>query len=150
MAPALTLVAPSGMTGDDRRAWAHAAHEAIGDVPPDLLRAAVAEAKLTADHPSKIVPAIAKYLRERRERLAQFSTTMERPTALLTDKRQAIPHDETQAILRAAGVRTIDNDPSTPTEIKGGTDKPGRTPTREDYIRLGVDPAVLDRQDDAA
>ena len=60
--PALTLTSPSGMTQDERKAWAHAAYKAIGDVSREKLEPAVMEAMKTADHPSKIVPAIRKYL----------------------------------------------------------------------------------------
>lgn len=35
--------------------------------------------------------------------------------------------------------------PSQPAKVSGGSDRRGRTPTREDYLRMGVDPAVLDR-----
>lgn len=62
IAPALTLTSPSGMTQDERKAWAHAAYKAIGDVPAERLENAVHEAMKTVDHPSKIVPAIRKAL----------------------------------------------------------------------------------------
>lgn len=50
------------MTQDERKAWAHAAYKAIGDVPAEQLADAVHEAMKTVDHPSKIVPAIRRAL----------------------------------------------------------------------------------------
>ncbi len=93
------------MGRDDRRAWLNAAYRVIGDVPPDMLAKATREAMKTADHPSKIVPAITKALREDAERRARLAVTIDTTPNQLTYKPQPVPYEETQAILRAAGVR---------------------------------------------
>jgi len=58
LTPCLQLCAPVGMTVEDRDTWFDAAYMAVGHLPPDVLRAAALRAMQTADHPSKIVPAI--------------------------------------------------------------------------------------------
>jgi len=58
--PLLTLVAPTGMTQEERKGWLHAAHMALGDMTPAALSVAVREAMRTVDHPAKIVSAIRK------------------------------------------------------------------------------------------
>jgi hypothetical protein len=60
LAPLLSLVAPTGMSQDERKAWTAAAFAALSDVPHDLLRVGVSRATTSVDHPSKIIPAIRK------------------------------------------------------------------------------------------
>lgn len=64
----LALVVPVGMTEDGRREWLSVAWETVKHLPSDLLSAGAAEARKTADHPSKIVPAIMAYAEPRLER----------------------------------------------------------------------------------
>lgn len=80
----LALVVPAGMDEAARRDWLAVAWETLRGLPGDLLRIGGAKARLVADHPSKIVPAImdevsgilrqrqdaARDDRERRDRLA--------------------------------------------------------------------------------
>ncbi len=80
----LALVVPAGMDEAARRDWLSVAWETLQGLPGDLLRIGGAKARLVADHPSKIVPAIMEEVsgllrqrqesarddRERRERLA--------------------------------------------------------------------------------
>lgn len=54
----LALVVPAGMGEDARVEWLTAAWEATGHLPADLLAIGAAKARLVADHPAKIVPAI--------------------------------------------------------------------------------------------
>lgn len=58
--PCLQLVAPVGMDDDSQEAWLEAAFVALKGIPIALLKRGAAQAMLTADHPSKVVPAIAK------------------------------------------------------------------------------------------
>lgn len=58
LTPCLQLCAPVGMTVEDRDTWFDAAYMAVGHLPADVLRKAAIRAMQTADHPSKIVPAI--------------------------------------------------------------------------------------------
>ena len=80
----LALVVPAGMDEAARRDWLSVAWETLHGLPGDLLRIGAAKARLVADHPAKIVPAImdevsgllrqrqdmARDGRERRDRLA--------------------------------------------------------------------------------
>jgi hypothetical protein len=67
----LALVAPVGMTEENRRDWLAVAWQTLKDIPPDILAAGAKKARLRCDHPSKIVPAIveetAEAMRWRRE-----------------------------------------------------------------------------------
>ena len=63
--PLLTLVAPTGMTGEERKLWLHAAMTALSDLNVGQIEDGAREAMKTADHPSKIVPAIRKSLEGR-------------------------------------------------------------------------------------
>lgn len=58
LVPCLSLTSGVGMKAEDQRIWLNAAYKALADVPLDLLQRGCAAAMRTADHPSKIVPAI--------------------------------------------------------------------------------------------
>ena len=57
----LTLAVPSGMTEDDRANWLTVAAMEVRDIPSSYFAQACKHARRTADHPSKIVPAICKF-----------------------------------------------------------------------------------------
>jgi len=57
----LTLAVPSGMTEDDRANWLTVAAMEVRDIPNSYFAQACKHARRTADHPSKIVPAICKF-----------------------------------------------------------------------------------------
>lgn len=61
----LALVVPVGMTEEARREWLAVAWQTLNHLPSDLLSAGCLEARKTADHPSKIVPAIIAYAEPR-------------------------------------------------------------------------------------
>lgn len=70
--PCLALAGAVGMNEGDRREWLEAAFIAVGDMPIGLLEEGAKAALRTADHPSKIVPAIMKAVGEdwrRRQRV---------------------------------------------------------------------------------
>lgn len=54
----LALVAPVGMTEESRREWLSVAWQTLKHLPPDILASGCGAARMTCDHPSKIVPAI--------------------------------------------------------------------------------------------
>lgn len=54
----LSLVAPTGYTAGDRKAWLTAAAMTLKGIPAHLLERGVSHACRTCDHPSKVVPAI--------------------------------------------------------------------------------------------
>ncbi|SNT07200.1 hypothetical protein SAMN06295912_13622 [Sphingomonas laterariae] len=58
LTPVLALSAGVGMSADDRGEWLAAAATALDGIPADLLAIGIEAARRTADHPSKIVPAI--------------------------------------------------------------------------------------------
>jgi hypothetical protein len=62
--PILNLVAPTGMSEDDRTAWFASAGMALAGIPLDLLKRGVAKALIEADHPAKIVRTIMLDVRE--------------------------------------------------------------------------------------
>ena len=54
----LTLVAPSGLTAEDRQAWLAVARQTLTGIPADLLTFGCAEARKRCRFPSEIVPTI--------------------------------------------------------------------------------------------
>lgn len=96
VSPLLTLVAPTGMTQDERKGWMHAAFSALGDVNAGDLERAVSAAMRTVDHPSKIVPAIRAEL----GRSYQPTSTIIPQRYLPEPPREVVPFEETQAILK--------------------------------------------------
>lgn len=54
----LALVAPAGMTEENRRDWLGVAWRTLEHLPSDLLAIGCAEARKSCDHPAKIVPTI--------------------------------------------------------------------------------------------
>lgn len=54
----LALVAPAGMTEENRRDWLAVAWQTLKHLPSDLLSIGCAEARKSCDHPAKIVPTI--------------------------------------------------------------------------------------------
>lgn len=58
ISPCLQLVAPVGMDEESQATWIEAAFVALEDIPIGPLKRGCAAALRTADHPSKIVPAI--------------------------------------------------------------------------------------------
>lgn len=54
----LTLVAPTGMTAEDRQAWVAVARETLSGIPADLLREGCAYVRQHCRFPSEIVPTI--------------------------------------------------------------------------------------------
>jgi hypothetical protein len=63
----LALVAPAGMTEENRRDWLTVAWQTLQDVPPDILRVGANIARQKCDHPSKIVPTILEETKEQRK-----------------------------------------------------------------------------------
>lgn len=58
LAPCLALASGATMTAEVRREWLVAAYAALGHLPQDLIERGAKVAMHSADHPSKIVPAI--------------------------------------------------------------------------------------------
>jgi hypothetical protein len=58
LAPCLALASGIGMSKEDQRVWLNAAYRALDGIPIALLKRGCDAAMKTADHPSKIVPAI--------------------------------------------------------------------------------------------
>ena len=102
----LTLVAPSGMTQDDRHAWVAVAKQTLSGIPADLLQRGCAKARLTCRFASEIVPTIAAEVQDqwnwRKRRLAEEQLAYENRNAPRIERRkpEAIPREETQRILR--------------------------------------------------
>lgn len=73
----LTLVAPSGMTSEDRTAWVAVARTTLSGIPGDLLQRGCRVARERCRFPSEIVPTILEEVRwawdNRRGQLARFT-----------------------------------------------------------------------------
>lgn len=150
LTPCLQLVAPVGMSEDDRDTWFEAARLALIDVPVDLLQRGAKHAMLHADHPSKIVPLIAREaaagLASRRSASAIWEGADNSPLALPAPGAERPTADELASICKQFGVGRFSKAASAdPREIgpSADPDRPCRTPTREDYLRMGVPPSSL-------
>lgn len=146
IAPALTLTAPVGMSSADKDAWYAAAWRSLCHLPEDLIKAGCEAAARSCDHPRQIVQAVISYAEPRlgdRQRAVNFG----RPSgpALVAPGKSQCTAAEAAEILDKYGLRSKVNaapDRSTPAEMKGGSDRPGKIPTAADYKRLfGIDVA---------
>lgn len=148
------------MDEDGRREWLHAAYLALEGIPLDLLQRGAKDALKTADHPSKIVPAITK----------SVGATWENRIALEARRAQTAHEvamqieQNKQAKLPPPGPDALGNPESTkdildrvwPNRFKHEADyrpealnlDPERTirkPTRADYEAMGVTPETIDK-----
>ena len=137
----LILTAPSGMSKDDRNEWLRAAWLTIGHLPADLLKRGCEVARRTADHPSKIVPAILgdaeAEIRRRKRTISECSDDIELiETQIRAELEQRAADERGRQIAMAA-----------PKSLAPPPNHSGRpvNPTRADYIAMGVDPAVIDQ-----
>jgi hypothetical protein len=77
LAACLTLVAPSGMSADDRAEWLKVARMTIGEVPESSLHVACIEARKTCRFASEIVPAVIAVAEEHESQLRQRIRAMQ-------------------------------------------------------------------------
>lgn len=72
----LTLVAPSGMSAEDRHAWVAVARQTLSGIPADLLKWGCAEARAKCRFASEIVPLILETVTiswERRQQAVEYA-----------------------------------------------------------------------------
>lgn len=144
LVPCLELVAPVGMTMEDRDTWFEASMKALAGIPIGLLQRGALAAMHTADHHSKVVPAIMAEISEawaRRKRLAAPVADVQAPA--LPEPDRCTPAEAAEIIARFKIGRSAGDvrDPTRPVPVPGATGTPSRKPMRADYIRLfGVDP----------
>lgn len=100
----LVLVAPSGMTEAERQSWLSVARQTLRGIPEDLLKRGCQAARRHADHPAKIVREIMREVEAEWESRRRSLTLIERSCApvLAAPTYEAIPHEETQRIIREA------------------------------------------------
>ncbi|SKB32666.1 hypothetical protein [Sphingopyxis flava] len=76
LGPLLTLIAPTGMTEQDRTEWLRVAADTLSGVPVDLLASSCREARFEVDHPAKVLRFIGSRIKEewdaRRAHLARL------------------------------------------------------------------------------
>lgn len=128
LTPCLQLVAPVGMSPDAQDMWFEAARMALADVPADLLKRGAVEAMQTADHPSKIVPAIMKVVREPmawRQQAQRYRRPEPEPLAL---EKHDVPEEERKevAALVAKLVNSLGDGPIDPRSTKRGETREAR------------------------
>lgn len=106
----LALVAPAGMTEENRRDWLAVAWGTLKHMPPDLLRQGCAKARKSCDHPAKIVPTIIadteEQLRRRREygppsSYAALPSPQMAPRVLSREELDTMPSDLREMGLKA-------------------------------------------------
>ena len=165
LTPCLQLVAPVGMSEDDRDIWFEAARLALIEIPADLLRRGAQHALMHADHPSKIVPAIMREigdaLRARRNigaaEAAIWQGADNSPYAALPAPGGERPTKAAlDAICRQHGVGRYSSadtaSPHRPADMAPTVDpsRPCRAPNAADYERLfGINPDAERRKGEA-
>lgn len=95
------------MTEEARREWLSVAWQTLRHLPSDLLSAGCIEARKTADHPSKIVPAIIGYAEPRLENRKRIDRDY--PVALPAPERPDPNYctpEEAAEILRQYGLKS--------------------------------------------
>jgi len=129
-----------------------AAFAALRHLPIDVIEKGAVEAQRTADHPSKIVPAVIATT----EQVMAFRRRMNAPRpqpytaqTLPSLGKARSTENELDAICKRFGVGRYSKhdtrDPNAPAAMGKNPDRQCRSPTREDYIRLfGVDPQAAD------
>jgi len=160
LAPCLTLAAGIGMDDETRREWLNAAYLALEGIPLDLLQRGAKDALKTADHPSKIVPAITKSvgaawenriaLESRRAQTAHevaMQIEQNRQAKLPAPGPDALGNPETtKQILDRVWPNRFKHEPDyRPEALNLDPDRPTRAPTRADYEAMGVEPETLDK-----
>ena len=155
ISPILALVAPTGMDQAERKIWLAAAYKALDGIPITLLRRGARAAMETADHPSRIVPIIAADVRDewgwrKRNRAPRSSEVAAARTLDRKDDGYCTPA-EAATICRKFGIgqhavtRMVNPARLAPAGHVPDAARTSRPPIRADYIRMGVDPAVLDK-----
>lgn len=106
LTPCLSLVAPTGMTQAERSEWLHAAFLALRHLPADVIEKGAQSAIANADHPSKIVPAIAKAVEDDMAWRRRMNSSPIAHTPMLSEsfKGPSMSPEECADILRKAGV----------------------------------------------
>lgn len=107
----LTLVAPSGMSNEDRQAWVAVARETLRGIPADLLKRGCDHVRRTCRFASEIVPAIIEEVGsswERRKRMAAVSEAQyaNRHAPRLESKPEYVSAEEMRTLIRSIGSRT--------------------------------------------
>lgn len=137
----LALVAPVGMTEDDRAQWFRAAWETLDGIPADLLAQGCAVARKWADHHAKIVPAILREIEDiwqrrkamRSDVLAAIAKMDQPPLA----KEDRCTPEQVREIIKQVGLKIDGDEPERspdyiPVEKRSA-------PTTEDYRRWGFE-----------
>lgn len=98
----LTLVAPSGMTAEDRKAWVSVARATLSGIPADLLQRGCRKARETCRFASEIVPVIVETTRAEWDwrKHAAAEQARDQLARIPPPVREPIPREETQRILR--------------------------------------------------
>jgi hypothetical protein len=98
----LALVAPVGMTEENRRDWLAVAWGTLKHLPADILTAGCQAAREKCDHPSKIVPTI---IAETKERMSWRQPTVYEQPQLTGPKPQYVTAAQAASILKEFGLK---------------------------------------------
>jgi hypothetical protein len=103
----LALVVPVGMTEEARREWLAVAWGTLKHLPADLLSAGCKEARKSADHPSKIVPAITAYAESRLEQRRRIRREFSDAPRLAAPTPDYCTPEEAAEILASLGMKSL-------------------------------------------
>jgi predicted secreted protein len=151
----LTLVAGVGMSTQERDLWLTSATITLKEWPEDLIRIGVERARKVADHPAKIVPTIVAetetMLKRRKDVLGKLmwiakieqDERWRDPLEDFDEADRCTPEQAAQIIAEVEAEMGVKLRPDIQQYVRKH-EGPPRKPTRQDYIDMGIDPAVLD------
>lgn len=138
----LSLVAPVGMTDDARVEWLTAAWGTLNGIPADLLKMGCGIARRYSDHPSKIVPAILSEIepiwKRRRLNKSEVLAAIGKMETAPVPKDERCTPEQAREIRERLGLKLEDEEPTRRADYIPVEKR--QAPTREDYIRWGIDP----------
>lgn len=138
----LILVAPTGMTQDDRNEWLRAAWGTLQHMPPDLLEAGCEVARETCDHPSKIVPTIVRTTdalwRKRKDDRSRVLAALAKMRDPDPEPEDRCTPEQAREVMARFGIQPDENSPAARAH-RG----PPRAPDRQWYLDNGVAPEDL-------
>lgn len=144
----LALVAPMGMGQVERRTWMEAAFASLRHLPMDVIEKGAKSACKTADHPSKLIPAIIAVAEPEMAWRRRVKAPAPAEAALPAPGGERPTSAEVDAICKQFSVgrysKAADVTTGRPAPMSLDPNRPCRKPTRADYLAMGISADVLD------
>lgn len=100
----LTLVAPTGMSSDERAQWVHVARQTLTGIPADLMKRGARAARAKCRFPSEIVPAIMAEIADEWQRRRRTAAEEGKPQPKFLPKPDRVSPEEARKIMAEYGL----------------------------------------------